>query len=121
MPGYSHVSPNSEIRKWTSHGRTRQPKNVAGYGGDPSQGLPISIGTAYDTENQRFLLVLSTTDPIPDDRLQVWSHAMPGWANITTGSLAAGRQHVFEIAGADKVRVSPGVINGNIFIATSTF
>lgn len=118
MPGFSHVSPNSEIRNWTSWGRTRQPRNLTGT--QNAQGVQ---GVAYETQNQRYLLIwLDSAGPgaIPIGGVQVWSYAIQEWATLNTTTLAQGALHILDIGGSDRIRVSDA--NGNAFkVACSTF
>ena len=100
--------------KHTSWGRTRQPKNVTG-----TQNGEIEATTAYNTENQRFLLVYNSAE-LAAGVIQVWSHAMQNWVSANTGALAADTMHIIEIAGHDKVQCT-NLNGGTVKLACTTF
>ena len=112
--GFNNTPPASEYRRYTSWGRTRQPKNVTG-----TQNGSITVNVEYNTENQRYLLVHSTAVVLAGD-LQVWSHAIQNWAILNTSDLAAGTLHVLELGGSDRVRCD-NLNSGVVKLATSTF
>lgn len=140
MAGFDNQPPASEYRKYTSYGRTRQPKNVAGahgtqatvgkVGGNTTD-APTAATDGHSTENQRFLHVLLKDAALANDGLGIviwaYSHAFGTWGKLTqpngsaaeirtqTGALSVAQ--VFEISGVDRVYFQRAQV-GN---ATSAF
>ncbi len=132
--------------KFTSHGRTRRPKNVRGnsstaqavtLGAIPAGDAVADIAGSVSTENQRFLHLLLDTDTSGGDRTVTvygFSYAMNRWAPLKDArgnavSIAADNTstyQIFEIHGVDRVCFvgnGPAIIAANdfFFAATSTF
>lgn len=126
--------------KYTSYGRTRQPKNVAGAHGtklaNPTAAAPSAATDGYPTENQRFLHVLLENAAAENLTVQVWgySHAFGAWGQLTDvrnqpAEVTANNtsvHEVIEISGIDRVyfRLSAGTFTDNddkLFAACSTF
>ena len=146
MAGFSNVPPASEFRKYTSWGRTRQPKNIAGAHGaeaTASATAPSTVNDGYVTENQRFLHVLLKDAAFTNGvGIVVWaySHAFGSWGKLTqkNGSAATLKststsavQKIFEITGVDRVYFQQAIVdtaddefdsaNDEIYAACSTF
>ena len=110
---------------YSSYGRTRQPKNVAGdhqiyihggVSGNMPTAAPSNSSDGYGTENQRFLHVYWRADQTNTTHtITAWgySHASQAWAELhdvngtqvrlTTTNTAVNLSRVFEISGVDKV------------------
>ena len=127
--------------KFTSHGRTRRPKNVNGNSSTaqaatlaaaPAHDAAADIAESVSTENQRFLHLFLDTDAQVGARTVTvygFSYAMSRWAALTDtrGNAVAitvddGKAYqIFEIHGVDRLCF---VRSGNIdqfYAATSTF
>lgn len=134
MAGFDNTPPASEYRKYTSWGRTRQPKNVAGAHGTalvdfgavaPTQTAPDPANGVYATENQRFLQLHGNFT-----RVHVFSYATGIWTSLvevdpSTGALAlvdtsaANQTRIVEIAGMDLVAFD--IASGTAYATCSTF
>ena len=136
---------NKDYTRYSSWGRTRQPKNIAGaHGTEASLSTSAPNGnTGHVTENQRFLhLTYTHSDGINHSAtIVVWgfSHSIGAWGKVKdirgaaiemdTVSTATQSQ-IFEISGIDKVYFQL-TANGNgaptkgasdeFFAACSTF
>tara|TARA_Y100000114_G_scaffold132437_1_gene131197 strand:+ start:3691 stop:4119 length:429 start_codon:yes stop_codon:yes gene_type:complete len=137
---------NNDYIKWSSWGRTRQPKNIAG----PHQtqaSLSVNApggNVGHVTENQRFLhLTYTHSDGANHSaKIVVWgySHSIGAWgkvkdirgADIQMDTVTnATQSQIFEISGIDKVYFQltqglggAGPTKGNsdeFFAACSTF
>ena len=124
---------------YSSWGRTRQPKNIAGVPG--TQALTVDAGTpsaatnGYKTEGQRYLhMYLDTSTSGQNRTVTVWGyyHAFGVWSALkdTSGTAVTiaksngVEQKVFEIAGIDRVYFSIGGAlhaTDEFFAAMSTF
>ena len=112
--------------RYESWGRTRRPKNVHGA---TSTAHAIS-GTAYSTENQRFLHIVCGTTASAT-KVEVYYHGAGIWSELVEVSdestivVADGKTRIFEIAGADKVRVTHNGENDEaaekVWLLLSTF
>ena len=107
--GFNNGPDASEFRRPTSWGRTRQPKNVTG-----GQNGAVTLNAEYNTENQRFLHVQAGTSAAVT-KIELYYHASATWSTLqvsdgdgtySDAAVAAGKVVVFEIAGADKVKVT---------------
>ena len=109
----------------SSHGRTRQPKNVAGdhqiyihggISGNMPTAAPSNSSDGHGTENQRYLHVYWRADQTNTTHtITAWgySHASQAWAELydvngtqvklTTTNTAVNLSRVFEVSGVDKV------------------
>lgn len=129
---------NTDYVRYSSWGRTRQPKNIAG----PHQtqavvnpGDPGGPGDGYVTENQRFLHLTYSASGGTNPTITVWafSYAFGIWAPLTDirGNAAsfsttanATKTQVFEITGVDRVYFSSNVVplaDDEFYAACSTF
>jgi len=126
MAGFSNTPPASEFHRHSSWGRTRRPKNV---NGASSTAHAIST-TAYFTENQRFLhIVCGTAASVT--KVEVYYHGAGIWSELVEVSdestivVADGHTRIFEVAGADKVRVTHNGTNADdtekVWLLLSTF
>jgi len=113
-------SAEGESHRYTSWGRTRSPKNLAGAPGTaivvlahtavPS-GTTATDGTSgYVTENQRYLHVTvdnaGTDDPGRDIEVWMYSHASGIWSIFSTincDAITQNTTYTIEILGADRV------------------
>lgn len=139
----------SDFHTYSSWGRTRQPKNIAGAHKSVMHGNGITLPTAvptlatdgHKTENQRFIHILvENTDNTKNHQLTLWgfSYASGKWGKIydTSGSQiqidhlnqALNRHYIFEIAGVDRVYLQDSGVLGQqlhaddqVYAATSTF
>tara|TARA_R100000808_G_scaffold22242_1_gene48287 strand:- start:2367 stop:2759 length:393 start_codon:yes stop_codon:yes gene_type:complete len=129
------------VHRYTSWGRTRGPKNLAGAHGtevaSATSAPTVTDATAgYPTENQRFLHILLDTATSGENRtitVLAYTHATGRWAPltdirgnaVTTGAVNNTSVHkVFEISGVDRVFFfASGAIAANDFLlaACSTF
>ena len=98
------------VHKYTSWGRTRRPKNV---NGADSTAHAVST-TAYFTENQRFLHIQCGSSAAAT-KIELYYHASGVWSTLhiddgdgtwSQAVVAAGTVRIYEIAGADKVKVT---------------
>ena len=128
---------------YTSWGRTRRPKNIAGVDGTavvilahdavPS-GATATDGTAgYRTENQRYLHVTvdnsGTDDPGEDIEVWAYNYAAGVWAIYTTincDAIVQNTTYVIEIYGIDRVAFVTGGSGAfddapTVYAAGSTF
>ena len=116
----------SSFHTYSSWGRTRRPKNV---NGASSTEHAIST-TEYFTENQRFLhIVCGTAASVT--KVEVYYHGAGIWSELvevsdeTTIVVADGHTRIFEVAGADKVRVTHNGTNADdsekVWLLLSTF
>lgn len=123
------ASTSSGFHRYSSWGRTRRPKNV---NGAESTAHAVST-TAYFTENQRFLHVVCGS-AAKVTKIELYYHGAGAWSTLFVphngGSLVQaattdGNTVVFEIAGADKVRVTHDGSNANddekVWLLLSTF
>ena len=101
---------SSDYHRHTSWGRTRRPKNVNG----TESTLHAISTTAYLTENQRFLHVQCGSSAAAT-KIELYYHASATWSTLQVSDgdgtysdavVTAGKVVIFEIAGADKVRVT---------------
>ena len=144
MAGFDNQPPASEYRKYTSYGRTRQPKNVTGahgtqatvgkVGGNTTD-APTVVTDGHSTENQRFLHVLLKDAALANDGLGIviwaYSHAFGTWGKLTqpngsaaeirtlTGKLSVAQ--VFEISGVDRVYFQRANVTSGGTTASSAF
>ena len=118
--------------RYDSWGRTRRPKNV---NGTASTSHAVSE-TEYFTENQRFLHVQCGSSANAT-KIELYYHASGVWSELVeladadggpiggTIAVAASTVRIFEIAGADKVRVTHAGDSSNAankcFLSLSTF
>ena len=126
------------VHKYTSWGRTRQPKNLAGPHGTEvvtATGNPSGATAGYATENQRYLhLVLDTTTSTNNRTVTVfgWYHAFGVWVPLvdtagTAVTIAANNAQthkIYEIAGVDRVyfKIDSSLdADDEMFAAGSTF
>ncbi len=142
MPGkgFSHTPADGQFRNYSSWGRTRQPKNIAG-----PHGTQATIAAAdpagavgHITENQRFLHLtyVHAGGANAAGTITVWgfSHSIGAWGKIidirgadvemdTVGG--ATQSQVFEISGIDKVYFQMPAVNQDandeFYAACSTF
>lgn len=133
-------SNNPGFVKFSSWGRTRQPKNING--GHTAEvtinvanTVPATSSQGYATENQRFLHLTYVEDGGSTPSTVVWgySHAFGVWAPLTdirgqavtiTAIGDSAKSQVFEIDGVDRVffvssAANPG--DDKLFAACSTF
>lgn len=125
MTGINNTPPESEFRRYSSWGRTRGLKNVAGAHGaaavvgtgavNGETAAPTTVSHGYATENQRFLHVALTetgNNSVPSITVWAYSHASGIWgilhppssgAAVIAGVGNSTVQEVFEIAGVDRV------------------
>ena len=126
--------------KYTSWGRTRQPKNIAGTHNVEAGTHPAVVtcrnsaadmnthtaadaadGKHYKTENQRFLH-LTTSGGASVTNVWVYTYASGLWAKLMISgaavTLGASEHKVIEISGVDKVAFHLG---GTVHAACSTF
>ena len=125
MSGFNNTPPASEFRKYTSWGRTRGLKNIAGAHGTAAvvgtgavngeTADPSTVSHGYATENQRFLHVALTevgSNSVPSITVWAYSHATGIWgilhppssgAAVIAGVGDSTVQEIFEIAGVDRV------------------
>ncbi|MBL18307.1 MAG: hypothetical protein CMC82_00550 [Flavobacteriaceae bacterium] len=146
MAGYSNTPPASEFHRYSSWGRTRRPKNIAGSDGtkvvskvslaackaitdgitDVSKESPAN--GVYSTENQRFLH-LTTTNGGQVDEIYVYHYASAVWSQLVYSghdqnnasiTVPANTCKVIEIAGVDLVafKLSDST---DVYAACSTF
>ena len=128
--------------KYTSWGRTRRPKNIAGTDGTAIVSI-ASLAAAkvitdaisadhkanpasgvYQTENQRYLHI-STISTGAVDNVWVYYYATGKWSELTDSSgstIAVGsdKTEIVEIAGADLVAFKLGNAS-TVYAACSTF
>ncbi len=132
--GFNNTPPASEFHRHSSWGRTRRPKNVNG----ASSTAHALDTTAYFTENQRFLHVVCGTAATVS-KIEVYYHGAGIWSELvesvdpdgngqhldTTIAVAAGKTRIFEVAGADKVRITRAGDNSDdtkkVWLLLSTF
>ena len=142
MAGFDNEPSKQEFRRYTSWGRTRQPKNLTG--GHRGFVTPVGAGTVaqdlaalnanntaqraargYSTENQRYLHITVSTDASVTE-LFVYSHATDVWTELIVGgakvAVSATQSEIVEIAGVDRVAFR-GVSDGakKVFLSASTF
>jgi len=108
--------------RYESWGRTRRPKNVNG----ASSTARAIDNTWYDTENQRYLHV-QVGSAATVTHVELYYHGSGQTSVFKTGAplLAASGHAIYEIAGADRVRVQ---VTGDgsdatksVFLMLSTF
>jgi len=129
MAGFDNTPSASEFHRHSSWGRTRRPKNV---NGASSTAHAVST-TEYFTENQRFLHVQAGTSAAVT-QISLYYHASATWSVLqvpdgdgtySDAVVAAGKVVVFEIAGADKVKVThagdSSTAAKRTFLSLSTF
>jgi len=129
------------VHKYTSWGRTRRPKNIAGADGESvtlvaslsdAKGITDAVSTAhkakpasgvYSTENQRYLHLSSYTNGTVTN-VWVYHYATGKWSELTLGgnsiTLAATKCRIVEIAGADLIALA-GTNASDVHAACSTF
>ena len=134
MAGFDNKPPASEYRRYTSYGRTRQPKNVAGaHGvqatvgkvGGNANAAPTVATDGHSTENQRFLhVLLKDNAAVGGVGIVIWaySHAFGAWGKLTQANgnpaqiASSGTSlevaQVFEISGVDRVYFQQDTIGG---------
>ena len=153
MPGkgFQHTPAESEIRRYSSWGRTRSPKNILSIhrSGINAAGAPKELLNGADaisciTENQRYLHVVVTSatsnstlkiegemyaaarDTDADGKLDTFE-AIPLTDTQGTAMNSAGPGHyLIEIGGIDRIKFSPvgAAAEGNkvvFYAACSTF
>lgn len=129
------------IHKYTSYGRTRQPKSLGHtkrFHVTASQNLAelnvhephLSHFTAsngiYKTENQRYMHIAASASSDVQG-VYLYNHAMGYWHELVTGSanssvvLSANQHQIVDIYGADYVSVTSSLPEGVVTIAFSTF
>lgn len=112
---------NTDYTRYSSWGRTRQPKNLAGAHGAqvtaPSTAAPAAVTDGYATENQRYLHVrlMDKVKASAGIGIKIWgyNHAFGVWSPLTdiTGTALEMKVttanspilRVFEISGTDRV------------------
>ena len=125
---------NTDYTRYSSWGRTRQPKNLngasstaqvtVGTGVGTETAVPSTVSHGHATENQRFLHVLIKDAARTNGTgIVIWaySHAFGTWGKLTqangtaaeikTASTAA-ETHVFEISGVDRVYFQSATVSG---------
>ena len=129
------------VHRYTSYGRTRQPKslghtkrfhvtgsqNLAELNliGQTSSSFVASNGV-YKTENQRYMHIAASASSDVQG-VYLYNHSMGYWHELVTGSsnssvVVAPKQHqVVEIYGADYVSITSSLPEGVVTIAFSTF
>tara|TARA_S200000501_G_scaffold366714_1_gene401979 strand:+ start:159 stop:593 length:435 start_codon:yes stop_codon:yes gene_type:complete len=143
----SYNTTNTGYTRYSSWGRTRQPKNLAGKhatsaktaigDGSDKGNLPTLVTHGLKTENQRFLhLTLKDNADGLTIKLYAYSHAsglwgefIPAGGGTTTATIAASGKtihKVFNISGVDRVGfvITSGTwddTNDAFFAAGSTF
>lgn len=133
----------SDFHTYSSWGRTRQPKNIAGPHGTAvvdvpnlatAKGITDIITTSskaapasgvYSTENQRYLHVTATTGGTVDN-IFVYSYAFGIWAELVDSSgnsltVGDGEHKIFEIDGVDLIAFNLGADTTSVYAACSTF
>jgi hypothetical protein len=109
MAGFDNTPPASEYRKYTSWGRTRQPKNVAGAHGTqlvdfgavaPTQTAPDPANGVYATENQRFLQLHGYFA-----RVHVFSYATGVWKTLVEVDPSTGAPAIVSTAATNQARI----------------
>ena len=97
MAGFNNTPPASEFHTYSSWGRTRQPKNVAG---SHTAGVEVVASGAdaftatsgYSTENQRYLHLFAPACHADDDNdiITVWGyvHAFGAWFILKNAAAA---------------------------------
>jgi len=125
------------VHKYTSWGRTRRPKNIAGIDGTTiafslsRTGLQASGATSngcYKTENQRFLHIACSGSSTVS-KVYGFLYATQCWTEImlvdptdstNRDSVVVGNDQlvIVEISGVDAVAVSG---TGSVYLAASTF
>ena len=104
------MSTSSGFHRHSSWGRTRRPKNV---NGATSTDHAVSE-SEYFTENQRFLHVQCGSGAAAT-KIELYYHASGTWSTLqvsdgdgtySDAAVAAGKVVIFEISGADKVKVT---------------
>lgn len=133
----------STTHRYTSHGRTRRPKNITGQDGHQVTGavniatlraLSLANGefTAYNgvyrTENQRFLHLHAAGTDSGCTNVYTYLYATQNWTELMeiSGShqrasivCGANEHRIIEIAGADLIAFQTG--SGGLHAAFSTF
>ena len=122
----------SDFHTYSSWGRTRQPKNIAGPHGtkvvDINSATMNNGDTAdraargYATENQRYLHVTCEAASSVS-AIYVYSHAFDRWSELVDSSgasltVAASEHKIFTIAGVDRVAFD---LVGSVYAAGATF
>ena len=129
------------IHKYTSYGRTRQPKSAGHtkrFHVTGSQDLDdlnligqtsasfIHANGIYKTENQRYMHIAASASSDVQG-VYLYNHSMGYWHELVTGStnssvVVAPEQHqIVDIYGADYVSVTSSLPEGVVTIAFSTF
>ena len=116
------------VHRYSSWGRTRRPKNVNG-----ADGLHAVSTSEYFTQNQRFLHVQCGSGAAVT-KIELYYHSSATWSELqiqdgdgtqSKAVVAASAVMIFDIAGADKVRVTHGGDSSNaankVFLSLSTF
>tara|TARA_B100001248_G_C27348198_1_gene439877 strand:+ start:795 stop:1151 length:357 start_codon:yes stop_codon:yes gene_type:complete len=115
-------STSSGFHTHSSWGRTRRPKNV---NGAKSTAHAVS-GTEYFTENQRFLHI-QTGSAATVTKIELYYHATGQWATfaVDTPLVAVSEVKIYEIDGADKVKITRTGDNSDdtkkVWLMLSTF
>ena len=140
--GFNNTPHSSELRRQSSWGRTRSPKNLIDHRhkvyndstkeyDNNQKSVVLLVGSttsaALNTENQRFLHfnhVMTDPDPVThaDDKactiqIQVYLHASGVWANYLSpySSTADNTHTIVEVYGVDRVRfVATGLSNDEV-------
>ena len=136
------------VHKYTSWGRTRRPKNLAGP--DTSEVSVVVVGSlsdatdGYSTENQRFLHLMVTNGTannasagVRTVTCYVYNYAFAKWVplldssgsavaltspdNDGTDAVAVRKQQVFEIFGVDRIAFVGVTADVKAYAACSTF
>jgi len=116
------MSTTSGFHTHSSWGRTRRPKNVNG----ASSTAHALTATEYFTENQRFLHV-QCGSAATVTKIELYYHATGQWATFQEAApLVAGSEvKIYEIDGADKVKITRTGDNSNdtkkVWLMLSTF
>ena len=129
------------VHKYSSHGRTRRPKNITGTDGHQVTGAAnlgvlralatnayLPVNGVYKTENQRFLHLHASGANSGCTKVYTYLYATRNWTELmeTSGSTqqasivcGANQHRIIEIAGADLIAFTTG--SGGLHAAFSTF
>ena len=143
--GFGRTVDASELRKYSSWGRTRQPKNIAGPHGTTITPLAhdtivseLTSESGYATENQRYLHLAATIADNHTYNVEIWfySYALgDAWFQLeatadqtfATPNGAAKLYKKLEISGLDRVifiksaQLNGGNTDVSLTAACSTF
>ena len=124
------------VHKYTSWGRTRQPKNLAGAHGTEAVASantdPSDATDGYATENQRYLHLYFENSESNDKSIDVYGyiHAFGEWfvlkdtagTQVRFQNINAGSSYiVHEIAGVDRVFFKHTTHGSNAIVANDKF